>query len=141
MPSLDQPPQLPAPLLQEVLPSVLHLIAQIDPWVIYQLKITIRSDVHCENQLYGTINTLHGSIFPLRSGSWPFRKRAMDADEVDKDLGNVSFGSTGAFHESRHLCMLVPFINSFLHLVLLNVIKMRDDDGFGHPKLSPTSYL
>ena len=61
----------------------------------------------------------------------------MDADEVDEDLGNLSFGSTGAFHESRHLCTLVPFINSFLHLVLLNVIKMRDDDGFGHPKTKP----
>ncbi|KAF8233104.1 hypothetical protein L208DRAFT_1396291 [Tricholoma matsutake] len=30
-------------------------------------------------------------------------RRAMGADEIDEDLGNISFGSTGALHESRDL--------------------------------------
>ena len=110
MAMLDQPLQLPPPLQYEIPPSVPGLIAQIDPWVIYHLKNTILFNVHFENQLYGVINSFHTSIFPLRRHLMivpqAIIRRAMDAEEVEEDLGNVSFGSSGAFHESRYLRML-----------------------------------
>lgn len=31
----------------------------------------------------------------------------MYAEEIEEDLSNVSFGSTGAFHESRDIGMLL----------------------------------
>jgi hypothetical protein len=113
MASIDQPTELPVELPQETPPSVTNLITQIDRWVIYHLKKTIQSRVHFENQLYGTINALHASIFPLSRRFMiipqAIIRRAMEADEVDEDLGNVSFGSTGALHESRDLRMLLSF--------------------------------
>ena len=109
MAMLNQPLQLPPPLQYEIPPSVLGLIAWIDPWVIYHLKDTILSNVHFKNQLYGVINSFHTSIFPLHICLMivpqAIIRRAMDAEEVEEDLGNVSFGSSGAFHKLRYLHM------------------------------------
>jgi len=116
MASLDQPVQLPAPLLNEIPPSIANLIAQIDPWVIYHLKQTVLSGIHYENQVYGVINSFVISIFPLRRRFMvvpqALIRRAMDADEVNEDLGNISIGSTGGLHESRNLRTLYPLLKS-----------------------------
>ena len=107
MTSLDQPPRLPDDLPQEMPPSVADIIASIDPWVIYHLKQTMLSGVHFEDQLYGTINALHASVFPMRRRFMTIPqaiiRRPMDADQVDKD----SIGSTGVLHESRDLRMFL----------------------------------
>jgi hypothetical protein len=95
MAALDQPILLPPPLQYERPPSVSDLISQIDRWVIYHLKNTILSDVHFENQLYGVVNSFHTSIFPLRlrrhfmTIPQAIIRRAMDAEEVDEDLGSI----------------------------------------------------
>ncbi|KAM6489566.1 hypothetical protein JOM56_014985, partial [Amanita muscaria] len=105
--TLDAPTQLPPALQSEGSPSSADLIAQIDRWIIYHLKATISSEVHYENQLYGCLNTFLFSLFPPRRQFMTIPqaiiRRAMGADEVDEDLGNISFGSTGALHESREL--------------------------------------
>lgn len=116
MATLDQHIQLPPPLEHETPPSVADLIAQIDRWVIYHLKVTVQSNVHFENQLYGVINSFHTSIFPLNRRFMVIPqaliRRAMEAGEVNEDLGNVSFGSTGGLHESREIRKLhMPLIN------------------------------
>lgn len=113
MPTLDMPPQLPQPLAFEIPPSVDGLIAQIDEWIIYHLRTTIESGIHFENQVYGQFNSYHMSIFPLRRrfqvNPQAIVRRAMDVDEIEEDLANVSFGSTGAFHESRNLSVMSSF--------------------------------
>lgn len=108
MATLDAPDyHLPLALQFEGPPSIANLIAQIDRWIIYHLKETISSNDHCENQLYGCLNTFLFSLFPPRRQFMnipqPIARRTMDALEIDEDLGNVSFGSTGALHESRDL--------------------------------------
>lgn len=107
MATLDAPTHLPPALQFEGPPSFANLITQIDRWIIYHLKATISSDVHYENQLYGSLNTFLFSLFPPRRQFMTIPqaivRRAMGADEIDEDLGNISFGSTGALHESRDL--------------------------------------
>jgi len=114
MATLDAPIQLPPDLKFEGLPSSANLISQIDRWIIYHLKATVSSDVHYENQLYGCLNTFLFSLFPPRRQFMtipqPIVRRAMEADEIDEDLGNISFGSTGALHESRDLRKFTDFL-------------------------------
>lgn len=105
--TLDAPAQIPPELPLENPPSVNNLITRIDSWIIYHLLRTLESDVHYENQLYGPISSFLASIFPSRRRYMvipqAILRRAMDDHEIDEDLANVSFGSTGAFHESRDL--------------------------------------
>ena len=107
MATLDTPPQMPPGLQFEQPPSVDNLIAQFDNWVVYHLLRTLESNVHYENQLYGPVSSFLTSIFPSRRRYMlipqAILRRAMSDDEVAEDLANVSIGSTGAFHESRHL--------------------------------------
>ena len=107
MATLDTPPQIPPDLQFEQPPSVNNLIAQIDDWVIYHLLRTLESNIHYENQLYGPISSFLSLIFPSRRRYMlipqAIFRRAMSDNEVAEDLANVSFGSTGAFHESRDL--------------------------------------
>ncbi|KIJ33048.1 hypothetical protein M422DRAFT_35645 [Sphaerobolus stellatus SS14] len=107
MATLDTHPQLPPQLLPEPLPTVNNLIGQIEPWVIYHLLKTVESNVHYENHLYGPITSFLTSIFPTRRRYMlipqAILRRAMNDDEVRRHGPNVSIGSTGAFHESRHL--------------------------------------
>jgi len=106
MSTLDQPPQFPPPILPENM-SVTGLIAQIDPWIIYHLITTLSSNVHYENQLYGIINSFHASIFPLRRRFMTIPqgllRKALEPEDIDEYLADVSFGSTGALHPSRDL--------------------------------------
>ena len=116
MATLDQPLQMPPALTHQNPPSVPELIDNIDPWVIYHLKQTILSGVHFENQLYGVVNSYHTSIFPLSRRFMVIPqaliRRAMDAEEIEEDLSNTSFGSTGAFHESRDIRTLLFLLRS-----------------------------
>ena len=54
---MDELP-FPPDLQHQIPPTIPNLIAQIDPWIIYHLKMTIY-----ENQLYGVLNLLLASIF------------------------------------------------------------------------------
>lgn len=87
-------------------PSVPAHIDQINPWILYHIKSTILSGVHHENQLYGSFNACLTSIFPLNRRFMiipqAIIRRAMNVQEIEDDP-DVSFGSTGAFHESRGL--------------------------------------
>ena len=42
------------------------------------------------------------------------RRAITDPDEVDEDLGNISFGSTGAIHESRDMGQ---FSNIYIYVI------------------------
>jgi hypothetical protein len=107
MATLDEPIQRPPALIPENPPTATNLIAHIDGWIIFHLKATISSNVHFENQLYGSVASFLASIFLSRRRFMTIPqailRRAMEAEEVDEYLANVSFGSTGALHESRDL--------------------------------------
>lgn len=120
MPPLDSNIPLPPDLqVQYPAPTVNQIKAQIDPWVVYNLKETIKSDVHFENQLYGPWNTFLISVFPPHRRFMVIpqalvRRAITDPDEVDEDLGNISFGSTGAIHESRDMGQ---FSNIYIYVI------------------------
>ncbi|TFK33178.1 hypothetical protein BDQ12DRAFT_769093 [Crucibulum laeve] len=107
MATLDAPLQFPPALIRTVIPSVAQQIAGIPLWVIYHFKQTFTCNVHYENQLYGCINNYLQSIFPLSRRFMiipqALVRRPLIDDEVPDDLRRVSFGSTGALHESRIL--------------------------------------
>lgn len=109
----------PPPAIQhEVPPQVDDILAGVEPWILYNLQNTFASDVHYENQLYGSITTFLLSIFPARRRYMiipqGILRRVMAEDEFDdesENAGDISIGSTGAVHESRHLRMLFVFSN------------------------------
>lgn len=97
--------QVPSALIRETRLTWRELLARIEEWVIYQLIQTARSDPHYENYLYGPVNALLGEIFPVSRRYMvipqALLRRPLMEEEIDDDLANVSFGSTGAAHESR----------------------------------------
>ncbi|KAF7761059.1 hypothetical protein Agabi119p4_10468 [Agaricus bisporus var. burnettii] len=103
---MNQARLLPPPLQIEEPLAVDEIIRQIDPWIFYHLRSTI-GHVHYENQLYGIINAFLTSIFPLRRRFMTIPqymlRRALELEEIDEYLANVSFGSTDCFFESRDL--------------------------------------
>jgi hypothetical protein len=105
MAGLNFAPVLPNPLLHENPPNMNTHITQIDPWVIYLLRTTIESDVHYESQLHGPIGAFLESIYPQRRRfmniSQATLREVVNPEDVDDDLGNISFGSTGGEHRSR----------------------------------------
>ena len=107
MPALDSNISLPPDLhVENPVPTINQIKAQIESWVVYNLQKTIKSDVHFENQLYGPWNSFLTSVFPPHRRFMIIpqalvRRAITDPDDVDEDLGNVSFGSTGAIHEAR----------------------------------------
>lgn len=108
MPDLDTVIHLPPDLQAEIRPTVNDLKVRILPWVSYNFQKTLKSDVHYENQLYGVWNAFLASVFPLERRFMIIpqaiiRRAITDENEMDEDLGNLSFGSTGAYHESREM--------------------------------------
>ncbi|KAF8066521.1 hypothetical protein FPV67DRAFT_1449709 [Lyophyllum atratum] len=108
MPDLDFPILQPPDLQAENRPTVNELKARILPWVAYNFQKQVGSNVHYENQLYGPWNSFLSSIFPLERQFMVIpqaiiRRVITDPADIDEDLGNVSAGSTGAIHESRHM--------------------------------------
>ena len=107
MAALNIAPVLPNPLLQENPPNRNTHMAQIDPWVIYLLRTTIESDVHYESQLHGPIGVFLESNFPQRRRFMNIAqatlREVVSPEDIDDDLGNISFGSTGAEHQSRNV--------------------------------------
>lgn len=108
MATLDAKPCLPDPLPFEQSPATDHHITQIDPWVIYLLRTTIESNIHYESQLHGPISAFLESIFLQRrrfmSIPQATLREVMNPEDMDDDLANVSFGSTGGEHRSRNVC-------------------------------------
>ncbi|KIJ53396.1 hypothetical protein M422DRAFT_242548 [Sphaerobolus stellatus SS14] len=102
MATLDTPAQPPPRLQHEQPPSVNDLIAQIDNWVIYHL-----TSIFLSRRRY--------MLTPQA-----ILRRAMSDNEVAEDLANVSIGSTGAFHESRHLAGVEQF-KQFPDFVIVKV--------------------
>ncbi len=94
---MTQPP-VPPPLQHQNPPTFAALITQVDPWVIYHFRLTLLSNVHYENQLYGVLTLFFSSIFPMRRHFMVIPQgllqKVLNADDVE-DLADVSFGSAG----------------------------------------------
>lgn len=112
LPRLSERPPLPllADLEKEPLPDVAEILAGVEPWIVWNLRNTVDSDVHFENQLYGSIVSFLSSVFPARRRYMVIPqgilRRVLNEDEYDDEslnAGDISIGSTGAVHESRHL--------------------------------------
>lgn len=118
MSALNEVQQPPA-LASERNVSIDDQVAQIDSWILYDLKSTVLSEVHYENTLYGCFNALLTSIFPLKRRFMVIPqavvRRALELDDLEDD---VSVGSTGALHQSRKMCKsdsAVPNVMSWLN--------------------------
>jgi len=109
MATLDAAPTLPNPLSRENPPTRNAHIAHISAcqWIIYLLRTTIESNVHYENQLHGPIGVFLESIFPQRRQFMSIAQAALreviNPEDMDDDLSNTSFGSTGGEHRPRNV--------------------------------------
>jgi hypothetical protein len=105
MATLNIAPVLPNPLLPENPPNRNTHITQIDPWVIYLLRTTVESNVHYESQLHGPIGAFLESVFPQRRRFMNIAQATLreivNPEDINDDLSNISFGSTGGVHRSR----------------------------------------
>lgn len=98
--------QQPLPtLLYKRPPTVNQHANSIPVWVLHHLMTTLQSNVRYEHQTYGAICSFLSAIFPLERffSVHPQALIRVPYKDPDSNPLNVSTGSAGGEHKSRHV--------------------------------------